>query len=102
MIPGTRTAGVSLPSLGLFAGALLLAACGQAPIKPAATHLRAEAPRADGQIPQPVQLAPVLPKPKPAARLETYSVVVNNVRVQDLLFALARDARLCAPTRSTT
>jgi hypothetical protein len=27
-------------------------------------------------------------------RPETYSVVVNNVRVQELLFALARDARL--------
>ena len=27
-------------------------------------------------------------------RPETYSVVVNNVRVQDLLFALARDAKL--------
>ena len=25
---------------------------------------------------------------------ETYSVVVTNVRVQDLLFALARDARI--------
>jgi len=78
----------------LCANALLLAACGQAPVKPAATHLRAEPPRTDGQIPAPVQIAPVLPKPKPAARLETYSVVVNNVRVQDLLFALARDARL--------
>src|SRR5207237_1123933 len=42
----------------------------------------------------PVQVTPVLPKPKPAARPETYSVVVNNVRVQELLFALARDARL--------
>ena len=41
-----------------------------------------------------MQVAPLLPKPKPAARLETYSVVVNNVRVQDLLFALARDAKL--------
>ena len=49
---------------------------------------------AEGQIPPPVQIAPLLPKPKPAARLETYSVVVNNVRVQDLLFALARDAKL--------
>jgi len=78
----------------LCANALLLAACGQAPVKPAATHLRAEPPRTDGQIPAPVQIAPVLPKPKPAARLETYSVVVNNVRVHDLLFALARDARL--------
>ncbi|HEY4747008.1 MAG TPA: hypothetical protein VIH38_05570, partial [Steroidobacteraceae bacterium] len=38
--------------------------------------------------------APVLPPPKPSVRPETYSVVVNNVRVQELLFALARDARL--------
>jgi MSHA biogenesis protein MshL len=36
----------------------------------------------------------MLPQPKPAARPETYSVVVNNVRAQELLFALARDARL--------
>jgi len=89
MTTGTRAAG-----LLLCANALLLAACGQVPVKPAATHLRAERPRTDGEIPLPVQIAPVLPKPKPAARLETYSVVVNNVRVQDLLFALARDARL--------
>ncbi|HKC30085.1 MAG TPA: type II and III secretion system protein, partial [Burkholderiales bacterium] len=39
-------------------------------------------------------MAPVLPRPKPSVRPETYSVVVNNVRVQELLFALARDARL--------
>jgi general secretion pathway protein D len=79
----------------LCATALLLAACGQAPVKPAATHLmRSEEPRADDQIPPPVQVAPMLPKPRPAARLETYSVVVNNVRVHDLLFALARDAKL--------
>jgi MSHA biogenesis protein MshL len=78
----------------LCGSALFLVACGQAPVKPAATHIRADPQPAAGQIPPPVQLAPVLPKPKPAARLETYSVVVNNVRVQDLLFALARDARL--------
>ena len=41
-----------------------------------------------------MQISPILPKPKPAARPETYSVVVSNVRVQELLFALARDARL--------
>jgi general secretion pathway protein D len=72
----------------------LLAGCGQAPLKPAANHLRADEPRAAGAIPAPVQVTPVLPKPKPSARPETYSVVVNNVRVQELLFALARDARL--------
>jgi MSHA biogenesis protein MshL len=71
-----------------------LVACGQQPIKPAETHLRAEAPPQTGTIPPPVQITPVLPKPKPSARPETYSVVVNNVRVQELLFALARDARL--------
>jgi MSHA biogenesis protein MshL len=71
-----------------------LAGCGQAPIKPAANHIRADEVRIEGSIPPPVQLSPVLPKPKAAARPETYSVVVNNVRVQELLFALARDAKL--------
>ena len=78
----------------LCASALLLAACAQTPVKPAATHLKADAAPVEGQIPPPVQIAPLLPKPRPAARLETYSVVVNNVRVHDLLFALARDAKL--------
>jgi general secretion pathway protein D len=73
---------------------VVLAACGQKPIKPAETHLRNDEPRAEGTIPPPVQVTPVLPKPKPASRPETYSVVVNNVRVQELLFALARDAKL--------
>ena len=34
------------------------------------------------------------PRPKATGKTETYSVVVNNVKVQDLLFALARDAKL--------
>jgi len=72
----------------------VLAGCGQAPIKPAANHLRAEESATTGAIPPPVQVTPMLPKPKPTARPETYSVVVNNVRVQELLFALARDAKL--------
>src|SRR5438445_2636700 len=71
-----------------------LGGCGQAPTKPAANHIRAEEARPAGTIPPPVQVTPLLPKPKATARPETYSVVVNNVRVQELLFALARDARL--------
>src|SRR5437868_5905264 len=71
-----------------------IAGCGQAPIKPAANHLRAEDAPAASAIPAPVQVTPVLPKPRASVRPETYSVVVNNVRVQELLFALARDARL--------
>jgi MSHA biogenesis protein MshL len=74
--------------------AAMLAACGQAPVKPSAAHLRAAPPAATGAIPPPVQVAPMLPKPRPAVAPETYSVVVSNVRVQELLFALARDAKL--------
>ena len=47
-----------------------------------------------GTVPPPVQISAILPKPKPVAQPETYSVVVNGVRVQELLFALARDAKL--------
>ncbi|TAK44027.1 MAG: type II and III secretion system protein [Betaproteobacteria bacterium] len=70
-----------------------LGACGQAPVKLPDSHLLLEAARSEEPIPEPVQLAPLLPPPKPAPRPETYTVVVHNVRVQDLLFALARDAR---------
>ncbi|MFL6564094.1 MAG: type II secretion system protein GspD [Burkholderiales bacterium] len=85
-------------TLGRLGAAALLAAfaagCGHTPPKPAATHIRAPEARAEADIPAPVQISPILPKPKPSARPETYSVVVNNVRVHELLFALARDARL--------
>jgi MSHA biogenesis protein MshL len=81
-------------AVAIAAIAVMLAGCGQKPIKPAANHIRAEEARMEGAIPPPVQITPVLPQPIPAVRPETYSVVVNNVRVQALLFALARDARL--------
>jgi general secretion pathway protein D len=71
-----------------------LAGCGQIPVTQSPGHIKADEPRPAGAIPAPVQTGPVLPPPKPAARVETYSVVVNSVRVQDLLFALARDAKL--------
>lgn len=74
--------------------ALLVAACGQAPIKPAASHLRPGEPQAEGAIPPPAQRVPSLPKPAPAPRPETYSVLVHDVPVQDVLFALARNAKL--------
>lgn len=74
-------------------GSLLLAACGTQPITPSAGHIKDE-PRAAGNIPKPVQQSALLPPPKSAPKAETYSVVVNNVPVQELLFALARDARV--------
>jgi MSHA biogenesis protein MshL len=84
--------------LGTIAAATLLAAlvaaCGHTPPKASPTHIRADEPRPEADIPPPVQISPILPKPTPSVRPETYSVVVNNVRLQELLFALARDARL--------
>lgn len=72
----------------------VLAACGSAPLTPSKDHLQApEKPVSTASIPQPVIDAPTLAAPKAAPRPETYSVVVNEVPVQQLLFALARDAK---------
>ena len=76
--------------------ALLAAACASQPrTPPSASHIQAPEATADpaGIPPLVPDLLP-LPRPKPAPRAETYSVVVTNVRIQDLLFALARDARI--------
>jgi general secretion pathway protein D len=81
-------------ALVVVLASLLAAGCGQAPLQPSPNHLRTDEPSAAGTIPPPVQVTPILPKPTPSTRPETYSVVVNNVRVQELLFALARDAKL--------
>ena len=75
----------------------LVAACAPTTLSggPSAGHLRAEdVARTQGSIPQPVQQSIPLPRPKTREKTETYSVVVNNIKVHDLLFALARDARL--------
>lgn len=76
---------------------LLIAACSSPPAKPPAdTHLsQTNAGGTDaGSIPPTVQQTATPPRPKASAKTETYSVVVNNVRVHDLLFALARDAKV--------
>ena len=82
---------------GAFLTAILVAACAPTTLSggPSAGHLRAEdVARTQGSIPQPVQQSVPLPRPKTTGKTETYSVVVNNIKVHDLLFALARDARL--------
>ncbi len=84
-------------TLAASLAASLLAACTPPPaLKPSDGHIRAEAvpPPATADIPQPVQQPASPPRPRPAAKAETYSVVVKDVRVHELLFALARDAKL--------
>lgn len=83
--------------VGATLAALLLTACAPSTLSggPSSGHLRAEdVAKSPGSIPQPVQQITALPRPKATGKTETYSVVVNNVKVQDLLFALARDAKL--------
>ena len=89
-----RESEATLRRISLAGVLLVLGACAHAPIQPSGTHLRAEEPAPSGSVPAPIQISTLLPKPKPTQRPETYSVVVNGVRAQELLFALARDAKL--------
>jgi general secretion pathway protein D len=96
ILPGRfeRESEATLRRISLACCVLLLGACAHAPIPQSGTHLRAEEPAPSGTVPAPIQISTILPKPTPTSRPETYSVVVNGVRAQELLFALARDARL--------
>jgi len=80
----------------LCAIGMMLAGCGTTPIKPADQHMQRPAaqPETQSSIPQPIQDSVVLPPPKPADKVATYSVVVTNVPAQQILFALARDAKI--------
>lgn len=75
---------------------LVLSACSSIqPQPPSAAHIRAEAQvAANPDIPPPVAATTMLARPKAAAKVESYSVSVRNIPVQDLLFALARDAKI--------
>lgn len=82
------------------AGLLLLASalggCSyKAPVLPISdTHLTDDkVSKADRQDILPPVSIPTPPPPKPQPRLPTYSVVVNEVPVKELLFALARDTK---------
>ncbi len=78
----------------LCAAGVMLSGCGTKLIKPAAQHMQRPAaqPATANNIPQPIKDSVVLPPPKPAEKVATYSVVVTTVPAQQILFALARDA----------
>jgi len=81
------------------AGLLALTAAGCTSIPPSPPppgHVGTQGARPESaeSIPPIVTDLLPLPRPTPAPAAETYSVVVTNLRIQDLLFALARDARI--------
>ena len=74
--------------------ALFLAACAAPPAPPISkSHIQA-APAVAGMAPDFASALPMPPRPRATPKQEVYSVVMQNVNVQDLLFALARDARV--------
>jgi len=63
------------------------------PFEPSSGHIKSDTIPA-GQIPELVQKTPILPAPQAPVELEKYTVVVNEVPAKELLFALARDAKI--------
>jgi general secretion pathway protein D len=53
-----------------------------------------EKPAVEQDIPPVVDQLPIVAAPKPAEKLQTFTVVATNLPASELLFALARDARL--------
>jgi general secretion pathway protein D len=82
-----------LPGALIAAGLFLNACTATRPPEQSPAHL-SRAAAATRDIPTPVQQAPFVPVPKPAAPQETFTVTVTDVPVKELLFALARDAKL--------
>ncbi|HXU94766.1 MAG TPA: pilus (MSHA type) biogenesis protein MshL [Gallionella sp.] len=76
-------------------GSILFAGCGSKPLQPSDKHLlRQTVQPAATEIPRPLKRSVTLPPPSPAPKAETYSVVVTNLPAQEILFALARDAKI--------
>ncbi len=102
----TRASGVTVRSVSNAFGCVTLAAavvaCGTLPVARTDGHLKNTSPTENAKggsgdssaVPQPVRQVPL--PPPPTARIEEvkYSVTVNNVPVQELLFAVSRDTKV--------
>jgi len=77
---------------------ILLTGCAPQPMQPSSGHLhkQSEAPPVPpAKIPPPVLNAPYVPPPSAKTpKTELFTVVVDQVPAKELLFALARDAKL--------
>ncbi len=81
---------------------VVLAGCAhQTKIKPSTGHIDGATTKQNANqdmdaapIPKLAKPSPVLPPPKATSKAQTYSVVVNEVPVKEILFALARESKL--------
>ncbi|MBC7625605.1 MAG: type II and III secretion system protein [Aeromicrobium sp.] len=79
-------------------------ACGTLPVARTDGHLKNDSPienvkpagatPSSSSVPQPVRQVPLPPPPVPRIEEVKYSVTVNNVPVQELLFAISRDTKV--------
>ena len=77
-------------------GLLLVSACAPLPAFGPSPHHIQQPPQSTAPStppPAPVKAAPTLPPPKLSTPVPTYTVVVNDVPVKDLLFSIARDTQ---------
>jgi general secretion pathway protein D len=92
-LPALRHTG---PTSLALCSLLLASACAPLPTYgPSPYHIQQPAPSAAASSPPPapVKAAPTLAPPKLSAPVPTYTVVVNDVPVKDLLFSIARDTQ---------
>tara|TARA_R110000782_G_scaffold166718_14_gene258651 strand:- start:1111 stop:2775 length:1665 start_codon:yes stop_codon:yes gene_type:complete len=87
-----------IKKISLFVLLMSILGCAEiepVPFEPSSGHISTEeSPPIDSSIPDLVEQVPLLPEPTPSAPVERYTVVVNEVPVKELLFALARDAKV--------
>ena len=97
-LPGVKVAAGIAGNLFVAASAAVALIACQAPSPPeySSGHIDSPAPTAPARIPAPVWQSPFVPPPAPREEEVTYTVVVNEVPVRELLFALVRDASVNA------
>lgn len=100
--PSATPTGIRLPSVAIPATmacvAALLSACAQykPQVQPSQGHIVAPpvpTQKAAAPIPQPARVPTLVPPPTAQIKPQTYSVVVHEVPVKELLLALARDTK---------
>jgi general secretion pathway protein D len=79
----------------LLSCAALTACVAPQTIQPSQGHIQREPAIAKTEAlpPAPVKAAPYVPPPRAASTTPTYTIVVNDVPVKDLLFSIARDTQ---------
>ena len=81
-------------AVSLAVALALLTACGPLPVAKTESHIKAEPTRAVSSIPPPVKQIALPPPPQPKVAEIKYSIVVNEVPVRDVLFAIAKDTNV--------